>query len=80
MVTSSGPYQFIRHPAYLASLLFWPVTGLMLESWWAVIPGIMTGLMMIIRTVYEDRMLHAELPGYADYALQVRYRLIPGLW
>ena len=80
MVTSSGPYQFVRHPAYLASLLFWPVTGLMLESWWAVIPGIMTGLMMIIRTVYEDRMLHAELPGYADYARQVRYRLIPGLW
>jgi protein-S-isoprenylcysteine O-methyltransferase Ste14 len=35
---------------------------------------------MAIRTVYEDRMLNAELPGYADYARQVRYRLIPGIW
>jgi hypothetical protein len=26
------------------------------------------------------RMLQAGLPGYADYARQVRYRLIPGLW
>jgi protein-S-isoprenylcysteine O-methyltransferase Ste14 len=35
---------------------------------------------MLIRTVYEDRMLVAELDGYAEYAQQVRYRLIPGIW
>ena len=52
----------------------------MLKSWWAIVPGFLAGLMMIIRTVYEDRMLQTELPGYADYTRQVRYRLIPGLW
>jgi protein-S-isoprenylcysteine O-methyltransferase Ste14 len=52
----------------------------MLESWWALIPGFLASLMMLIRTVYEDRMLKAELPGYAGYARQVRYRLIPGIW
>jgi protein-S-isoprenylcysteine O-methyltransferase Ste14 len=52
----------------------------MLESWWAVIPGFLAGLMMIIRIVYEDRMLIAELPGYSEYAKQVHYRLIPGIW
>ncbi len=77
---SSGPYRIVRHPTYLASILLWPVTGLMLGSWWAVIPGVMTALTMFIRTVNEDRMLHAELPGYADYARQVRYRLLPGIW
>ena len=25
-------------------------------------------------------MLRAELPGYADYASRVRYRLVPGLY
>jgi len=79
-VTSTGPYRFIRHPAYLAAFLLWITTGLMLESWWAVIPGLLAGLMMVIRTVYEDRMLIADLPGYAEYALQVRYRLLPGVW
>jgi protein-S-isoprenylcysteine O-methyltransferase Ste14 len=79
-VSSTGPYRFIRHPAYSAAFLLWITTGLMLESWWAVIPGFLAGLMMVIRTVYEDRMLQAELPGYAEYAAQVRYRLLPGIW
>jgi len=32
------------------------------------------------RTALEDRTLQAELPGYAAYAQQTRYRLIPGIW
>lgn len=79
-VTDRGPYHFVRHPAYLAAILLWPATGAMLESWWAAIPGILTALMMFIRTIYEDRMLQIELPGYKEYASQVRYRLFPGIW
>lgn len=79
-VTRSGPYRYIRHPAYLAATLLWPVTGPMLESWWAVIPGLLAALMMIIRTVYEDRMLQKELPGYREYAHSVLYRLFPKIW
>lgn len=75
-VTSDGPYRFIRHPAFL----LWVTTGLMLESWWALIPGFLAGLIMVIRTVYEDRMLIAELPGYSDYAGRVRCQLAPGIW
>ena len=78
-VTSTGPYRFIRHPAYSAAFLLWITTGLMLESWWAVIPGFLAGLMMVIRTVHEDRMLMTELSGYAEYAGQVSYRLFPGI-
>jgi protein-S-isoprenylcysteine O-methyltransferase Ste14 len=25
-------------------------------------------------------MLQAELPGYGEYAREVRYRLVPGIW
>jgi len=28
----------------------------------------------------EDRVLQTELPGYADYARRVRWRLVPGIW
>jgi protein-S-isoprenylcysteine O-methyltransferase Ste14 len=80
IVTRMGPYRFVRHPAYLATLIIWPVTGPMLESWVAVIPGLLAALMMFIRTIYEDRMLQAELSGYAEYAQDVRYRLFPGVW
>jgi protein-S-isoprenylcysteine O-methyltransferase Ste14 len=79
-VTHLGPYSFVRHPAYLATIFIWPVTGLLLGSWYAVIPGLLAALMMFIRTVYEDRMLLAELPGYMKYAQEVRYRLLPGIW
>jgi protein-S-isoprenylcysteine O-methyltransferase Ste14 len=79
-VTSSGPYRFIRHPGYSAAVLLWLTTGLMLESWWAVIPGLVAGLLMVLRTIFEDRLLIKELPGYMEYAKQVRYRLMPGVW
>jgi protein-S-isoprenylcysteine O-methyltransferase Ste14 len=79
-VSKNGPYQVIRHPAYSASLPLWLATGPMLASWWAVLPGLLAGAMMVVRTVFEDRMLQAELPGYAAYANEVRYRLLPGIW
>jgi protein-S-isoprenylcysteine O-methyltransferase Ste14 len=37
-------------------------------------------VLFIVRTKLEDRSLIAELPGYQEYAEQVRYRLVPGLW
>jgi protein-S-isoprenylcysteine O-methyltransferase Ste14 len=79
-VIQNGPYRFVRHPAYLAAVLMWPVTGILLESWWAAVPGVLAALMMVLRTIREDRMLQAELPGYREYAQQVRYRLFPGVW
>jgi len=79
-VTHLGPYSFVHHPAYLATILLWLVTGLLLESWYAAILGLLAALMMFIRTVYEDRMLHVELPGYVEYAQEVHYRLFPGSW
>jgi protein-S-isoprenylcysteine O-methyltransferase Ste14 len=35
---------------------------------------------IVVRTALEDRTLQAELEGYKDYAGQVRYRLLPGVW
>jgi protein-S-isoprenylcysteine O-methyltransferase Ste14 len=52
----------------------------MLGSLWALIPGGLSALLMIVRTALEDKMLLNELDGYKAYAVQVRYRLLPGVW
>jgi protein-S-isoprenylcysteine O-methyltransferase Ste14 len=52
----------------------------MLGSWWAVLPGLASAGLVVVRTLLEDRMLLAELEGYPAYAERVRYRLLPGLW
>jgi protein-S-isoprenylcysteine O-methyltransferase Ste14 len=79
-VCRSGPYRFVRHPGYVAFILQAITTAILLGSGWALIPAIGSAATVIIRTSLEDRILRAELPGYADYAQEVRYRLVPGVW
>jgi protein-S-isoprenylcysteine O-methyltransferase Ste14 len=52
----------------------------MLGSLWALIPGGLSALLMVVRTALEDKMLLNELDGYKDYTRRVRYRLVPGVW
>lgn len=79
-VVSSGPYRWIRHPGYVGALLTYWFTPLFLDSLWAFIPVAFITIVLIIRTHWEDRTLQNELAGYREYALRVRYRLIPGVW
>lgn len=79
-VVSSGPYRCVRHPGYDGWVLMSVGTPLMLGSPWALIPGALSALLMIVRTALEDQTLQAELPGYREYAARVRYRLLPGVW
>ncbi len=79
-VCKSGPYRFVRHPGYAGGLLFEAVSGLVLGSWWACIPGLIAALLLIWRTSMEDKTLKVELPGYAEYVQETRYKLVPGVW
>jgi len=79
-VCRTGPYQFVRHPGYVGTVLQSLGIPLLLGSWWALSPGLIAALLMMLRTALEDRTLQAELPGYRDYAREVRFRLVPGLW
>ena len=79
-VVQKGPYRFVRHPGYVAGVLSGVSTSLVLGSLWALIPGGIIILLFIIRTYLEDDILQKELPGYADYAKKVKYRLVPGVW
>jgi protein-S-isoprenylcysteine O-methyltransferase Ste14 len=79
-VVTGGPYHYVRHPMYVGIILLFPGMALFLGSWWALVPASLIAMLMVIRTALEDRALRAELPGYAEYAQQVRYRLLPGVW
>jgi protein-S-isoprenylcysteine O-methyltransferase Ste14 len=79
-VCRTGPYAVVRHPGYVGFGLQSIGTPLTLGSLWALIPGLTAVAIMVIRTMLEDRMLHAELPGYREFARNVRYRLVAGIW
>jgi protein-S-isoprenylcysteine O-methyltransferase Ste14 len=79
-VVDTGPYAIVRHPLYVASFILLASMPLAMGSYWALVPVVIGVLVLIVRTVFEDRMLQNELDGYRDYASQVRYRLIPGIW
>jgi protein-S-isoprenylcysteine O-methyltransferase Ste14 len=79
-VSSRGPYQFVRHPGYSGSLIYNLAIPLLLGSWWTFIPALLTIALTFVRTELEDRTLQIELPGYKEYTVNVRYRLVPGVW
>jgi protein-S-isoprenylcysteine O-methyltransferase Ste14 len=80
-VIDTGPYAIVRHPGYLATIIgFILPAPLLLGSWFAFAPAILTTICLIVRTVLEDRTLRKELPGYEEYAKRVRYRLLYGIW
>jgi protein-S-isoprenylcysteine O-methyltransferase Ste14 len=79
-VQTGGPYQVVRHPGYVGAIVYQLATPFLLGSWWALIPMAITLPLYVLRTALEDRTLQAELPGYAEYAVQTRYRLLPGVW
>lgn len=79
-VIATGPYRIVRHPGYLAGILFTTSIPLIIGSALTLLPAAIYALLTIIRTSLEDKTLHKELDGYPEYAKQVRHRLFPGIW
>lgn len=79
-VISTGPYAHVRHPMYSGMILFFTGLPLLLGSWWglAMVPLLLA--LIAVRIAIEERTLREGLPGYAEYAARVRYRLLPGVW
>lgn len=79
-VVDTGPYRWVRHPGYAASLVATLSIPLVLDSTWAFVPAGLTAVALVTRTALEDRMLRDGLAGYLDYAERTRARLVPGVW
>jgi protein-S-isoprenylcysteine O-methyltransferase Ste14 len=79
-LVTSGPYRYLRHPAYAASPFLFIGGGLALGSWLAALIGLLLVLPILRRTAQEDQVLREQLEGYEAYAQKVRYRVFPGVW
>jgi protein-S-isoprenylcysteine O-methyltransferase Ste14 len=79
-VITTGPYAIVRHPMYFVIVVLLFAVPVALGSRYSLVLSLILTLLMIVRTYFEDRTLHDELPGYTEYAKQTRYRLVPGLW
>lgn len=74
-----GPYRWIRHPMYSATLLV--VAGWLAGSVNLARAGMGLALLvvLVVKLGYEERLLRAYFSDYPAYAARTR-RLVPGLW
>jgi protein-S-isoprenylcysteine O-methyltransferase Ste14 len=79
-VCTTGPYRYVRHPMYTGVILFVLCFPLSLGSLYSFIPACLVIILFVLRTALEDKALQEELPGYKEYAQEVRYRLLPKVW
>jgi protein-S-isoprenylcysteine O-methyltransferase Ste14 len=79
-VITTGPYRYVRHPMYVGVIVMFFCTSLVLGSYYGFIPALLLTIVIGIRTHFEDKMLHEELPKYKEYAKKTRYRILPGIW
>ncbi len=79
-VISTGPYAAVRHPMYVGVLVFYLASPIALGSWWAFLPALTFVPILVVRILNEEQVLERDLPGYREYKLKTRYRLLPGIW
>ncbi len=79
-VVSTGPYAVVRHPMYIASLLYLLGMPLALGSYWGLVVFALMLLVILWRLLDEERVLARRLPGYTVYMQRVRWRLVPGVF
>ena len=87
-IVTTGPYRWMRHPAYVAKNVSWWIgaTPLLLKfactNPWRLVPVILgtaawSGI-YVLRAFTEERHLGSD-PDYQAYRSRVRWRFIPGL-
>jgi len=88
-IVASGPYAWVRHPAYIGKNLAWWIGGLPIFAiqfnqsfaaglWALVCLSVWSGI-YVLRATTEERHLLMINNGYAEYMRRVRWRFIPGV-
>jgi protein-S-isoprenylcysteine O-methyltransferase Ste14 len=80
-VVDSGPYRWVRHPAYTGVLLIVVGLGLVYGNWAALAVLIVAPAAVLVNRIFVEEAVLTEIlgRGYADYATRTK-RLVPGLW
>ena len=79
-VVDTGLYGIVRHPMYAVTVWLFLSIPVVLGSWWSLLCFVPYVAVIIVRIFNEEKMLTAELNGYAEYKKRVKYRLIPFIW
>ena len=79
-VVEHGLYRIIRHPMYAATIWLFLSIPIILGSWWSLLCFTPYVAVIAVRIVVEEKLLEAELKGYKEYKLKVKYRLFPFIW
>ena len=79
-VITTGLYSLVRHPMYSGTYFIIIFTPLVLGSFLALIPAIVIGILIVFRSLNEEKILTRDLNGYKDYCEKVRYRYFPLIW
>jgi protein-S-isoprenylcysteine O-methyltransferase Ste14 len=79
-VISTGPYAIVRHPMYFAFVVMGLFTPLALGSYFALPAFGLSIPFYVYRLLHEEKVLRRELPGYSEYCLRTRFRLVPFVW
>ena len=79
-VVDSGLYSIIRHPMYAVTIWLFYAIPVVLGSWWALACFAPYIVIIAVRIINEEKLLAAQLPGYADYQKRVKYRILPFIW
>ena len=73
---TSGPYRFVRHPMYLALMIFCSAYVLNDFSIYGIALWLALLLILGIKVHYEERILRTRFPDYPAYAKKTK-RIIP---
>ena len=79
-VVSTGLYGIVRHPMYAVTLVLFLSMPLVLGSAPAFLVFLAYPAIIARRIRNEEEVLTAELPGYAEYRQNVKWRLLPFIW
>jgi protein-S-isoprenylcysteine O-methyltransferase Ste14 len=75
---TGGPYAYARHPLYTAEMFSIAGTAVQFVQPQAGIIALGVAVLLVIRSVYEERVLSASFPEYAQYRERTA-RFIPGI-
>lgn len=76
----TGLYGIVRHPMYSVTVIMFLSMPLVLGSVLSFVIFLAYPLIIAKRIKGEEELLEAELEGYREYKLKVKYRLIPFVW